>query len=648
MFLYKSAYQAIDKGLGFINQNQLPGGGFKSYCTEEYSNNFDLDKAYKTTFYPSLIGLALKNVQTETSQNIKQKIYDWLLTQKSDQWSFNYWDRQSEEVKFRPYPDDLDDTFCALAFLQISNPDILSGKTMAAIARMLFAAEDKEGGPYRTWLVNKNASKNWKDVDLAVNANIARFLSSQNVTLPNLNAFIEKSLNGDKLQSPYYPDIYQPAYFISLFYKGLETAHLSQLLIKSQGKNYWGGPQNAALCLTSLLNNGIPPKILTSCANYIIDCQNSNGSWQIAPFNIDSRNNDQPIYMGAATLSTAICVEALNLYCQTAKPLKKIKSRSTMQKAYLADVKAVVMAEIKKTSSVDLRHHLKRTFKRILKLDKDGQVILLPYMVATSSSLKIKNQDLLQLSLLSLWGWMAYTIYDDFLDSQPDKALLPAANFCNRQLILTIKNINKASPDFQNEAFDILTKMDDAAAWEITHCRVKVSRGVAHIGRLPAYGNFWQLADRSLGHSISILGLAYMAGFVANSETTRNLRTFLKNYLIARQLNDEAHDWEEDLRNGHINAVGAEIIRRRLIRNKSRTISIDKEIDELRSIFWEESMPVITKHIYFHLDKADSSLSKLTANFDTGYFHTMLEPIKKAVDNSLRTRDHNLSFIDAL
>jgi len=81
----------------------------------------------------------------------------------------------SKEFKSKPYPDDLDDTFCALNALYLFDRKLISGSAYAYIIQLLTKVEKNEGGPYKTWLVSKKTS-GWDDVDIVVNSNIAYFL----------------------------------------------------------------------------------------------------------------------------------------------------------------------------------------------------------------------------------------------------------------------------------------------------------------------------------------------------------------------------------------------------------------------------------------------------------------------------------------
>ncbi len=73
--------RSIKAGLGFIGRNQLENGGFISYCSQD-QNNFTHDKEYETTFFPSLTGLALKEIEDETARKISLKIIQMALDSK--------------------------------------------------------------------------------------------------------------------------------------------------------------------------------------------------------------------------------------------------------------------------------------------------------------------------------------------------------------------------------------------------------------------------------------------------------------------------------------------------------------------------------------------------------------------------------------
>ena len=64
----------------------------------------------------------------------------------------------------------------------------------AKVTEILLSTETTVGGPYRTWLVPPDSEPVWLDVDIAVNSNVAYFLTLLAVTLPKLSRFIDDAI----------------------------------------------------------------------------------------------------------------------------------------------------------------------------------------------------------------------------------------------------------------------------------------------------------------------------------------------------------------------------------------------------------------------------------------------------------------------
>src|SRR5438876_3918375 len=148
-----------------------------------------------------------------------------------------------------PYPDDLDDTFCALSALRLHDPDLVNEAALGRVVHLLVALETQVGGPYRTWIAPEDAPAVWRDVDLAVNANIAYFLRLTGTTLPGLTAIMEQGIMAKTLSSPYYPSLYPVAYFVARAYQGPEGVALANQLRSLQKNDHWGTPLQTALAL---------------------------------------------------------------------------------------------------------------------------------------------------------------------------------------------------------------------------------------------------------------------------------------------------------------------------------------------------------------------------------------------------------------
>ncbi|MGI9027454.1 MAG: hypothetical protein ACR2FM_01250, partial [Candidatus Saccharimonadales bacterium] len=305
---------SVTSALNFIQKNQLKNGGFISYSSAE-KDVFTEDNPRQTTFFPSLILGALCEVSHPGADAIKKNITKFLINQKSQHWSYNYWDRTHADFTSEPYPDDLDDTFCALTALYKFKPSLITGEALASIAHLLIETERNEGGPYRTWLVT-NDSKNstWHDYDLVVNANIGYFLSLQNIELPNIVDFIEKAIKNNSITSPYYSDPYTIIYFISRWYRGAQVPALIKILTRGLKNIDQHTPMQTALVISALVRLGYSKTKLQTAITHLQKAQQTNGSWPPGQLCTDPAKDGKTHYAGSASLTTALCLEAIELH----------------------------------------------------------------------------------------------------------------------------------------------------------------------------------------------------------------------------------------------------------------------------------------------------------------------------------------------
>jgi hypothetical protein len=639
----------IQGGLNYIAKQQLKGGGFTSYRLDEVGDGSI--KSYRTTFIPSLIALALKDVPG--SEKIQKGINRFLLDQKSSSWSWNYWDRHSALMRKMPYPDDLDDTFLALAALWHYDQTFLTPTVMARMTNLLFATESRTGGPYSTWLIDGVADEVWRDIDLVVNINIAYFLSLQDVELPHLNQLVETAIGKKQLHSPYYPPTQPAAYFLARWYRGDSVLKLKKLIYANQVLGAWETPHQTALAVCTLLRLGTPAKELQVAIEYLQSTQNKNGSWPAGPMCSDTmRTGEKKVYFaGSSSLTTAICLEALTLYEQNAKVHPHIAGKSA-KRNYEKVVKDVTDSiKALGLGHKELQVNTQAVLKKILARDSDKQIVMLPWLIQQAASVEVDEETLHNLGVASLWGWMAYTVYDDFLDQEGDPKCLPSAIFANRRLLDTLQATLTDNIEFQTDIDEIMNRLDEANAWEVSHCRGNLEGDVFTIAKLPDYSNYWQLADRSLGHTISGLGVLYGAGVSKTAPQLKGLKDFFRYYLIARQLNDDAHDWEEDLMRGHVNAVGLLILKKwadETHGSLEEGINLKKEGKKLQLIMWEQVIDEVCNKVNFYVDEARNILAKPGVNLDQKQLLPLLTPLEEAAKKALQTRDQALEFISAL
>lgn len=652
MFYSEEIATLIKQRMQFIKLQQENDGNFIGLS---FANSVDFMGAnrYHSTFLTSLILDCLCGMsETPDIKQIKERAALFLLNQKSTHWSFNYWMRGSKEAREMPYPDDLDDTFCALAALYHYDKTLINGQVMAHVVTLLTSCEVREGGPYRTWLVNASASDKWQDVDVAVNSNVAYFLSLHDIHLPQLDTFIELAIKKKKLRSSYYPSFYPIIYFISRFYKGELVGKLKELLLLQIDDNQaWENPLHTALSVSALLNLGTEPSLVSGAISYLIQSQKEN-LWQPYAFCIDPTRERKIFYAGSSALTTAFCLEALEKYIHAIKQSEQslVEQKSEKEEIYTQIVKKT--EDVFSVFESSFREKALFLTNKLFSQDINRHISLLPYYSSLSIGKKKKelsNELLVKLGVANVFGWLAYTIYDDLLDQEKDPSALPIANVSLRVLTSMYESILPENIEFRMLFHTVMDRLDEANAWEVNYCRIKIEDGKIDGKRLhiPDFGTNEQIADKSLGHGLGPLAMLFFLGYSLESQETKQLLEFFKHYLIAKQLNDDAHDWQKDLRMGHITPVTALLLKKLYPDNmkKRKTISLNSALPRMQKIFWKEVIDEVCMTIIAHVNVAKIALKKCKIITDTTLFENIVIIYEQSAQKALNEKKQAMAFL---
>ncbi len=639
----------VTETLRVLRQQQLPDGGFASLSSKLYST-FAHTKTYHTIFTPALILSCLNTINHPDRDTVRKPLARFLLRERSDHWTFNYWSRDSAERRILPYPDDLDDTFCALSALYNFNAKLVGATALGQIVALLTTTEAKPGGPYHTWVVEKSASQKWRDVDIAVNNNVAYFLSLVDVTLPSLTQLTDHAIGARQFDSLYYPSPYPIFYFMSRWYTASQQRTLVEHILSLQKDGHWNNPLHTALAISALarLNGNIPH----SAIDYLLATR-EDGAWQPYAFCCDPIIDKHPYYSGSVGLTSAFCLEALVLSQQTDVQSHKSpfglshKPEHTLITAIQRLVTNRLLAADPSNKAA-----VRATIARIIGRPSDQQVVLLPLwtkLALGEAGKPIPQQLVFDLGCATVHGWIAYTIYDDFLDEEGQPDLLPLANVALRELTDLFYTSLPSVSGFKQYAQSVLDQTEQANRWEVLHTRITVSEKPTKLRSIdiPDYGDLSQLANRSMGHSLGAIALLFYLGAKATSPSVTALRQFFHHYLIARQLCDDMHDWEEDLRRGHINAAGAYLFSEYLTKHAVSAISLRKsELASLRQLFWDILAPRLCTLALSHLEQAEQALKAIADFKHPGHFAALLSALRQQVQQTEQEREQSVQFIN--
>lgn len=497
----------------------------------------------------------------------------------------------------------------------------------------------------------------WQDVDPVVNSTIGYFLSLIGVKLPRLEQIIDEAVLKNRLLSPYYPGIIHAVYFISRFYKntqagagagdalGLSPQTKLRNLARARLLRHNGNDMTVlehAMAISSLINLGNVHKVEQATMEHFIVRVERDG-FPPSAFCIDPAQNGERHYAGASALTAVFCAEALARYDASASRQKDpprvhdhIRSIARLSCQNLCpDLRAECISQIEKISDSAITG-LAYEFHELL--SKEGKIIPLEIVE--------------QLSLASLYGWIAYTIYDDILDGESDPTLLPCANFFLRKLTGIYSTLSAEYAGADALFADIMDRTDNANAWEWQDCRIIPldKERLVLPQALPSFGDHQTLADRSMGHAMGPLMEALIAGHDTDSEIYKNVKLFFQHYLIARQLHDDAHDWVGDLLNGRINSIGVLVIRRfREIHPEiNRIFAIKDVLPELQKIFWDEVIDDASAMIALHIADARRERKKCSFLENADFMEDVLRKLGSGASRAINERDQALVFLKDL
>ena len=648
----------IKNGLMRIADEQQKDGGFLSLSSFD-QKDFTRAVSYSTTFFASTILSCLNGVAEQHKEHssladpIRTRAAAFLLGERSEGWSFNYWTRSAKERKALPFPDDLDDTFSALLALAQYDPTIIDGEVLAAATTILTQTETQEGGPYRTWLVAA-PDEPWADIDLVANGTVGCFLDRIGIHLPTLEALIDGAFTDDKIRSPYYPSAAHVLYFISRFCKSIRNNRTAQRAISAifdfrKKCTTTMTPLENAITITALINCGAAKEITPEEIEGFLETI-AKEKWKPYAFCIDPARDGATSYAGAPALTAALCLETLALYKNADIGRNKGYSGGDDEKKKEDGIHRKIIA----IAGNNVRHAELHTRLHTIAMQKivavtDRKITLLAHefkVALGGRGVAIGQETVDRLAVGNLYGWIAYTIYDDILDDEGDPLLLPVANFFLRSLthIYETENITTSGCVY---LFDhIMNTIDGANTWERYYCRLSDDRKGQLPERLPGFGDYENLADRSIGHAMGPLAELLIIGYDAGSKEFQNILTMFRHYLIARQLHDDAHDWAEDLLRGRVNSVGALVIKN--FRDKypqHAHVAIADTLPLMREFFWEEVIDVVARLIDDHIDAARRAREKSDLIGGTNFMEETLAALKSGAKKALSERNDALLFL---
>ena len=275
----------------------------------------------------------------------------------------------------------------------------------------------------------------------------------------------------------------------------------------------------------------------------------------------------------------------------------------------------------------------------------DPEIALLPYRIWRALGKRgdeLSPALLQKLAIANLYGWMAYTIYDDFLDGEGgEPLLLSAANYFLRELTLQYATLGEdplQSVQIPNLYRTLMNVIDNANIRE-QQC---VTTAIGAISTTPET-SLHDLTDRSIGHALPAVVLFLALGAMPDSPEVAQLFDFFRHYLAARQLHDDAHDWKDDLLRGRLNSVGARLVGAAGAEGIAGIAGTDAAatvhaIPELQHLFWRSEIKGVVAEIHSHIALAREALHAIALFEDCAPLEALLDSLDRAATKTLNDR----------
>jgi len=245
----------------------------------------------------------------------------------------------------------------------------------------------------------------------------------------------------------------------------------------------------------------------------------------------------------------------------------------------------------------------------------------------------------IKLGVANIYAWIAYTIYDDFIDEEGRPSHLSLANLMHRQSYSTFIEEFPSNKQIIENHFD---SVDVSNSLEIQKYRFATAEDMVTIEQIPEYGDGTFLANRALGH---VLGpKLILSEMELSAHQEKLVDSIFNNYLIARQINDDLKDWADDLKNGHASYVVSKLLDSAEI--SPGTYGYEELRDRLQANFWdvtfESCIAIILKKI--NKSKQDIIASKIFKN-DNSFVKKVLQPIADKAESDLLEYKNSKQFL---
>ena len=232
------------------------------------------------------------------------------------------------------------------------------------------------------------------------------------------------------------------------------------------------------------------------------------------------------------------------------------------------------------------------------------------------------------LSRAQVYLWRALNIYDDFLDGEGEVKKLPAANRYYRLFFKTHYELrlNSGYYDLLNKT---LEKLDHANQTETASQKLLIRKSLIIIPKeLKRPNGGGDLAKKSLALAFGPLALLAKLGYKISDKKFQAALNFFRYALAAKQLSDDSHDWQEDLKRGLMTTANYLLIQ--ASQEKKIKLKLDSASINANLLYAQVAAPRITKNLEALCRQAKKELLIFSASPSSLLIFNLITPLETA------------------
>ncbi len=241
-------------------------------------------------------------------------------------------------------------------------------------------------------------------------------------------------------------------------------------------------------------------------------------------------------------------------------------------------------------------------------------------------------------SFANIYTWLTYTIIDNLLDTNFSVEALPSVLILQRDITY---HYLEAGVDMRliQSIFNTVDKANNLELKLRQHLSFKQDGKTISFSKISPNKTNSLMWKKSIAHTlgpISILGKI-------NTKYLNDLESAMKLYCSARQLNDDVHDWQEDFSNGQMTYVIDELLTK--VNLPPGEYNYTKILDLLKTSFWEEVLPILSKRIQADIQKAINLLEGHILEKDSKFVEYYLLPIYTSAEQAINRNNFEKKFL---